>query len=668
MLSNYAMNMASEGWSPIQRIEEKIEILRTDVENLGNEGFNDKTRLNVHDLLCFMRLAIWEDKDKFIAWLSEMEHEINPGILSRIVIETKGSPKKKDDGVELRFHIFKDGSETFIHNHRQDFITIPLQGQYDYTWWKVDEEDVGEVQQWARKKGGKLNLIDPIKGVLKKAQIGNDKFTLMCYEDDSNTPSGTFRGGEKPMFVNHRWHHTVKHVGEEHMITFVVRRGKKNGEVTVLSNKEGANEGDVIVRSSANGELTNEELQEIREGVLDALAPHSVADGQKGYSDLKEYITPTEYLLRVNDDDVKKLLDSDNGEITSRLMLSNKFSFLPIIDRSGKCTKFLTSGIFRDSKENEIIEPQLISHEFHILSAILWTVGLKKFIVPVEIDGTFAGIFTFENIMDSEFENALFLALKELPDIKDKQNKKNFMSDRMHFAHAFLRKIKNLNRRLFAEQKKMTHEQSDEFVHDVLLSLGPLIVMAPKLNLGKVKRLSGIETKGNVADWARYPMFKFDVSSFDDEEELSKAREALSLMHNGGNYSYLALRNPDGYYQMLNLGIDDSDKVHFDKHDIKVASGDEGIEEIIEHFAKTRTPLVVENTEGKIGLLTIYELRKEQPFAQLQEFMIKRILEKSLESQIEISQEFTIVIGMLLNSESVTTEERFSQLCRKLRR
>ena len=97
-------------------------------------------------------------------------------------------------------------------------------------------------------------------------------------------------------------------------------------------------------------------------------------------------------------------------------------------------------------------------------------------------------------------------------------------------------------------------------------------------------------------------------------------------------------------------------------------AGDEGIQKIVEHFAERRTPLVVENTEGKIGLLTIYELRKEQPFAQLQEFMIRRILEKSLDSQIEISQEFTIVIGMLLNSESVNTEERFSQLCRKLRR
>lgn len=668
MLSNCRIGMAVEGWNPIQRIEEKIEILRSDVENLGDEGFNDKTRLNVHDLLCFMRLAIWEDKSKFIDWLSKMNHEINPGILSRIVIEPKPNRKKKLDGVELRFHIFKDGSETFIHNHRQDFITIPLQGQYDYTWWAVDHEGIGEVKRWERKKGGELNLIEPRKGVLKKAQIGNDKVKLIWYDVDPNTPSGTFRGGEKPMFVNHRWHHTVKHVGDEPMITFVVRRGKKNEPVTVLSDKEGADEGNEPVRSSANDELTNEELQEIRGGVLDALAPHSVADGQKGYSDLKEYITPTEYLLRVNENDVKKLLDSDNGEITSRLMQSNKFSFLPIIDGSGECTKFLTSGIFHDSDENEIIEPQLIPHDFHILSAILWTVGLKKFIVPVEKDGTFAGIFTFENIMNSEFENALFLALKELPDIRDKQNKKNFISDRMHFAHAFLRKIKDLNRRLFTEQKKMTHEESDEFVHEVLLSLGPLIVMAPKLNLGKVKRLSGIQTKGNVADWARYPMFKFDVASFEDEEELSKAREALSLMHKGGDYSYLALRNPDECYQMLNLVIDDSDNIHFDSHDIKVAAGDEGIQKIVEHFAERRTPLVVENTEGKIGLLTIYELRKEQPFAQLQEFMIRRILEKSLDSQIEISQEFTIVIGMLLNSESVNTEERFSQLCRKLRR
>ena len=123
------------------RIDEKIAQLVHQVRRL--DEFDQSTSINAHELLCFIRLAIWEDEEGFIDWLKKKTHEVNPNVLSRLIIHEadKDESMNKIDGVELRFHIFKDGNETFKHNHRQDFITIPLLGAYDYTWWKVDREE-----------------------------------------------------------------------------------------------------------------------------------------------------------------------------------------------------------------------------------------------------------------------------------------------------------------------------------------------------------------------------------------------------------------------------------------------------------------------------------------------------------------------------------------------
>ena len=46
----------------LDAVEEKIETLTKNVEALSDDGFNERTRLDVHDLLCTLRLAIWEDE------------------------------------------------------------------------------------------------------------------------------------------------------------------------------------------------------------------------------------------------------------------------------------------------------------------------------------------------------------------------------------------------------------------------------------------------------------------------------------------------------------------------------------------------------------------------------------------------------------------------------
>ena len=71
----------------LDAVEEKIETLTRNVEALGDDGFNERTRLDVHDLLCTLRLAIWEDEASFVEWLDGKTHEINGDILQRIIIK-----------------------------------------------------------------------------------------------------------------------------------------------------------------------------------------------------------------------------------------------------------------------------------------------------------------------------------------------------------------------------------------------------------------------------------------------------------------------------------------------------------------------------------------------------------------------------------------------------
>ena len=133
----------------------KLEI----VEALCDDGFNERTRLDVHDLLCTLRLAIWEDEASLsligLTGKPTKSMEIfGQGLIIKAGEKIRTGNSK--DGVELRFHIFKDGNETFKHNHRQDFITIPLTGKYEYTWWMEDKDQSGEYFVWERAKGGAL--------------------------------------------------------------------------------------------------------------------------------------------------------------------------------------------------------------------------------------------------------------------------------------------------------------------------------------------------------------------------------------------------------------------------------------------------------------------------------------------------------------------------------
>ena len=61
----------------------------------------------------------------------------------------------------LRIHIFDDATETAKHDHQRDFITMCIQGAYEYRYYRVDECDMGGVVQYFNRIDGEFVKAEP---------------------------------------------------------------------------------------------------------------------------------------------------------------------------------------------------------------------------------------------------------------------------------------------------------------------------------------------------------------------------------------------------------------------------------------------------------------------------------------------------------------------------
>ena len=468
----------------LDAVEEKIETLTKNVEALGDDGFNERTRLDVHDLLCTLRLAIWEDEASFVEWLDGKTHEINGEILQRIILKAgeKDADGNSKDGVELRFHIFKDGSETFKHNHRQDFITIPLTGKYEYTWWMEDSKQSGQYFVWERAKGGALTPMGEEEGALLPAKRGPG---LTLEPLAGRLPTGVFQGGDEPMYVHHKWLHTIKHLkAHGFMVTFVVRRGIRHPRTRVVSEKNDAEDDNVEVRSTKKGNVSDKEKKQIQQYVADALRPpglqtslneNRVSPKKDAFSHLLNYITPTLNLLRVNKSDFEEE-ENLNHKACTALMKSNRFNFLPLMDDSGSCSEFLSIDIFNQDESKKITPPRLALNH-HALSAILWTIGSREFVCPVwdEEQQRLAGIFALDNLKGNQFRDALLLSLvspEALRYINDEAQRKSISGERVAYANQLVDTLSALDDFVFSSaQVALDSDEMDGLIHQAMLSL-----------------------------------------------------------------------------------------------------------------------------------------------------------------------------------------------------
>ena len=659
----------------LNAVEEKIETLTRNVEALGDDGFNERTRLDVHDLLCTLRLAIWEDEASFVEWLDGKTHEINGDILQRIIIKAgeKDSDGNSKDGVELRFHIFKDGSETFKHNHRQDFITIPLTGKYEYTWWMEDKDQSGQYFVWERAKGGALTLIGEEEGGLLPAKRGAG---LTLEPLLGRLPTGVFQGGDEPMYVHHKWLHTIKHLkAHGFMVTFVVRRGFRHPRTRVVSEKNDAEDDNVEVRSTKKGNVSDQEKKKIQQYVADALRPpglqtslneNSVSPKKDAFSHLQNYITPTVNLLRVNKSDFEEE-ENLNHKACTALMKSNRFNFLPLMDDNGSCSEFLSIDIFNQDESKKITPPRLALNH-HALSAILWTIGSREFVCPVwdEQQQRLAGIFALDNLKGNQFRDGLLLSLvspEALTYIKDEAQRKSISGERVAYANQLVDALSALDDFVFSsDQVALDSDEMDELIHQAMLSLGPLINMTANIDLPNVSREPQSTKEATLGNWARFPMFVLDVDDPNQPGDRKTAERALELIYKGAQYSQLALISPTKQ-KLLTRRVREGD-LKFEPSELKIYDSNTELHQIITEFSKLPRPLFVKNEEGDYGIFSIYEFKQDHVFPQFQAYIYDAIEAVSDDrSKNSLLSQFGEVCHALFTDESEETEEAFHSFC-----
>ncbi len=56
--------------------------------------------------------------------------------------------------VSLRLHLFEDASETYIHNHRTNVMSVCLSGGYDHSVWRVVNTEPGTFRKVMRLENG----------------------------------------------------------------------------------------------------------------------------------------------------------------------------------------------------------------------------------------------------------------------------------------------------------------------------------------------------------------------------------------------------------------------------------------------------------------------------------------------------------------------------------
>jgi len=607
----------------ITRIENEISRLATEVRNTDN--FGEENIVNVHGLVCLMRYAVWAEEEKFKHWLLSRGMTYNKGVMERIYLHKDIEGK---DGVELRIHIFSEGSETFKHNHGQNFITMCIQGEYKHTYYTIVEDENSTYQKFIRTPG--KGSLTPKGGEILPGRIVRARLDSGKLIPDENAQLVAFSEGDLPMFVPCTYHHTVHHDKEAHpvVITFVVRRGRRDNHSTTVIQQEGDR------NAEDDQEPTDEPMEDdqklsIYEKLKSALLRrgHSNID----YSDesevplnddLKHYMTKAKHLAKFKSSDI----DSDyKKQLIARFLKSNNFTSTPLMDGK-KCVSVLRRPV---SKEQENIlqerEPPSVKISEHILGAVLWNVASKDLVVPIVDDNDeMLGIFSITDLVNSneEFDRALIYSIAKYQREDDGEK----------IARKFLQRLRDLSNSAFPGNGELcSKDRLDHLTNRLMSQLGPLIVISPEFNQGRFKNISD---STNVSDsWihssANFPMFKLDIGSF-GMDQLDEANDLLEMIKSGSDMDQILLDDGEKIQLMatgrgcLPLSITDKDITML-----------EAINRIRQsNHGDSYIPLIVQNDEGQYGILTKDDFNNEHAIKELSKLVSNEDIDDDLKNEI----------------------------------
>ena len=608
----------------VNRIKETIDDLAEEIRQKGS--FDQNTVLNVHGLVCLMRYAIWKDETLFKNWILEnCKFEINDGVLQRVFLYKSITD---EDGVELRIHIFPYGQSTFIHNHQQDFITMCIKGEYDYSYYDVVEDENHYHHKFIRiPKEGKIIPHEDgdengrLLGKVVKAKLVDGHLIPEPDMDDLK-----FKAGDEPLFIPKEFHHVVKQKKEaEDVITIVARRGKrKETPTTVIQDKKQGHKDPVLDQKPIieDHEISLQTKTGIYDSIKDSLLERGFSKVEyeqnrvNSNSDISSYMLKEQYVSKFLERDAQ---DELQRNLIYRFMISNQFTATPLMSGK-KCTSVLRRPVSKENESKTLMQrkPQSIEINEHIFGAILWNIVSRDLVVPVvDSNGDFKGIFSITDIVESggDFDRSLIYSIA----------KKRRSDDGEKVARSFLRRLKRLESAVFNENNLLSGTEIDKLVNKLLLKLGPLIVISPDLPHGRLKDIStNAQSEPWIIQSANWPFYKYELESFDDNC-INEALELLKMLNRGSDMSQILI-TAKGIARILNVS---GEIIDFDVH-----SNDSSIEEVIKHFSETSTPIILKNEQGNFGILTTDDFCSIVAIRQLSKYVENNTTDKLLSRNI----------------------------------
>ena len=382
----------------IDRIDHEVKRLNADI--VEKKEFYGKHGVNLNALVCLLRYAAWKEPERLKEWIMRPgcdwdQASINPKIVKRFSLyEPDG-----DDGAQLRIHIFDDAEDTSKHNHQRSFITMCIQGSYEYRYYKIDEQkDAPSIEIWKRVDGN----------FVKDRNINaNIRRVSHSHKDDEGTDinpdKDTFVFGVEsdPLYVNDKWIHTVHpHNTDEEVITVLIRREKAKEKGDTIFVKEPGDKD--FEEEEEPRDADEQEIDEMFLAVKKALIGDAeIIDSEFNINTnvIQEFMLQKSKIARVR----PSLLRNQHCFTELKAFMSlNKFSFTPVTEnRNGveKLIKFVDiEGVDFFESSQDWLDPNT-----PILFGIMYTILSPNYIVPIVDKKTdeFLGILSLHDIMNN---------------------------------------------------------------------------------------------------------------------------------------------------------------------------------------------------------------------------------------------------------------------------
>jgi hypothetical protein len=377
----------------------KHEIDRLNGQILKREAFNEEDGVNLNALVCMLRYAAWKEPNKLYDYFTRKgcnwkQATINPNIVKRFSLhEPEG-----DDGAQLRIHIFDDAEETSKHNHQRSFITMCIQGCYEYRYYKIVDDGDSEIEIWNR-VNGKFEPSGTKIGTIRQVSHSAEDIEGTLLSPGEDGPH-IFDTDSKPLYVDHSWFHTVHpHNQDEAVITVLIRREKEKQGLTEFIKGPDDKEFD---QEEDPRPATEKEAQEMFEIVKKALTKGAKVSGENliiNTNVIQEFMIPRSKIARVTPSYL------DNQLILEELkefMQMNNFSFTPITElRDGVET--LVRFVDENGNPYFVSKEERLDPNTPILFGIMYTILSPKYVVPIvdETTNEFIGILSLHDIMEN---------------------------------------------------------------------------------------------------------------------------------------------------------------------------------------------------------------------------------------------------------------------------